>query len=183
MFFRFVDWYFRLLIKVLIFLMFVLMLAVGLTVAGRYIPFVPRWLWTLEITNFSLIWMVFIGAIVGLRDKRHFYIDIFPDTIPTWFHVFLQLIYYVVTLTITLVFIIFGYRFLVKWGMIQTSDLTGVNLGFLYASVPVAGISWLLFLMEGIYRDFFQHRADSGHLVDVYQAHKEEAQEQEGGES
>lgn len=180
MFLRFAEWYFQLLIKLLIFLMFVLMLAVGLTVAGRYIPFVPRWLWTLEITNFSLIWMVFIGAIVGLRDKRHFFIDIFPDTIPNWFHVVLQVLYYVVTMTITLVFIIFGYRFLVKWGMIQKSDITGINLGFLYASVPVTGLSWLLFLIEGIYKDLFQHREDVSHLVDVYQAHKEE---REGGES
>jgi TRAP-type C4-dicarboxylate transport system permease small subunit len=43
-----------------------------------------------------------------------------------------------------------------KWGLIQSSDITGINLGWLYASVPIAGVSWLLFLVEGILKEFFK---------------------------
>ena len=49
-----------------------------------------------------------------------------------------------------------GYRYFTKWGLIQESDITGINLGWLYVSVPISGVSWLVFLVEGILKDFFK---------------------------
>jgi TRAP-type transport system small permease protein len=165
----------------MIILMFVLLTAVGLTVAGRYIPFVPRYLWTLEVSNFSLIWMVFIGSIIGLRDSRHFFIDIFSKGVPAWFEVFLKLLNYFVTLTVTYVFIRYGIRFFSQWGLIQTSELTGMNLGFLYVSVPVAGFSWLIFLSERFYHDFIKKDLkEDHHMADSYQVHHDDAETSEG---
>ena len=161
--------------------MFVLLGAVGLTVAGRYIPFVPRFFWTLEVTNFSLIWMVFIGSIIGVKDSRHFYIDIFGENIPVWFQMLLKIVYYIVTFTVTYVFVRHGYRFFKEWGMIQTSDLTGINLGFLYASVPVAGFSWLIFLLQQLYRDIFvRNQHTEHHMSDSYAIHHEDNPQTEG---
>jgi TRAP-type C4-dicarboxylate transport system permease small subunit len=136
-----------------------LLFAVALQVAGRYIPFIPRYLWTLEVTNFSLIWMIFIGSIVGLRDNRHFTVDIFQfkgQSINPIFAKFLRVLYYFVILVITYVFIVYGYQYFMKWGLIQSSDITGINLGWLYASVPFAGISWFIFLIEGFLKEFLK---------------------------
>jgi TRAP-type transport system small permease protein len=178
---KLIDLYARFLIGLLIFLMFVLLAAVGLTVAGRYIPFVPRYFWTLEVTNFSLIWMVFIGSIIGVRDSRHFFIDIFSDNMPAWFDVILKAIYYIVTLTVTYVFVRHGFRFFREWGLIQTSDLTGINLGFLYASVPFAGVSWLIFLLQQLYRDIFvRDQHPEHHMSDSYTIHHDENTQTEG---
>jgi len=55
---------------------------------------------------------------------------------------------------VSLVFVVFGYKFL-KMGLIQESETIGLNMGFIYVSVPLAGISWLIFLGENIYREFF----------------------------
>ncbi len=156
-FFKICEWYARLLHKLLIILGITLLISVALQVAGRYIPFIPRYLWTLEVTNFSLIWMVFLGSIIGLREGKHFYVDIFSfhgKALNPTFHTILRVIYYLVVFAVTLIFIFYGYQYFVKWGMIQSSDITGINLGWLYASVPLSGVSWLLFLIENILNEF-----------------------------
>ncbi|MDR1933156.1 MAG: TRAP transporter small permease subunit [Spirochaetales bacterium] len=138
-----------------------LLIAVALQVAGRYVFFVPLWLWPLEVTNFSLIWMIFIGSIVALREKEHFTVDIFSiflskkkDGEASFLNYFLLVLYYIVGFVITAVFTYYGYFYFRDWGMIQASDITGVNLGWLYVSVPFAGVSWFLFLIESFIKDF-----------------------------
>ena len=61
----------------------------------------------------------------------------------------------------TFVFIFYGYHYVIKWGMIQNSDITGMNLGLVYISVPFAGISWLIFLAEDFYKTYFLNRTFS----------------------
>lgn len=139
-----------------------LLFAVGLQVGGRYIPFIPMYLWTLEVSRFSLIWLIFLGSIIGLREKRHFFVNIFPNvTSGGKFDRALKVLYYVVTLSVTYIFVRYGFRYFNQWGRIQSSDITNINLGYLYASVPVAGWSWLLFLIEGIWMDFFRKKDDA----------------------
>lgn len=131
-----------------------LLFAVTMQVAGRYVPFIPPYLWTLELSNFSLIWSVFIGSILGLRDKRHFLVDIFiVRQVSPYFNFILKTVYYIVMFTVSYIFIAEGYDYFVDWGLIQSSEITGVNLGFLYFSVPFAGISWLIFLFEQLIKD------------------------------
>ncbi|MFQ3619432.1 MAG: TRAP transporter small permease subunit [Spirochaetales bacterium] len=164
-FFKFCEAYARLLQRIIVILGLSLLFAVALQVAGRYIPFIPRYLWTLEVTNFSLIWMIFIGSIIGVREGKHFFVDIFTfqgGTLKPRMYLFLRSIYYFVVLVVTLVFIVYGYDYFRKWGMIQTSDITGINLGWLYASVPLAGVSWLLFLLESFLKEFFLNRTQKG---------------------
>jgi TRAP-type C4-dicarboxylate transport system permease small subunit len=165
LFFRICEGYARLLQKIIVILGLSLIFAVALQVAGRYIPFIPRYLWTLEVTNFSLIWMIFIGSIIGVREGKHFFVDIFTFSggqIHPGLQRFLRIVYYIVVLVVTMVFIIYGYSYFVKWGMIQSSDITGVNLGWLYVSVPLSGVSWLLFLVESFLKEFILVKKQKG---------------------
>jgi TRAP-type C4-dicarboxylate transport system permease small subunit len=70
-------------------------------------------------------------------------------------------VYYVFVGFVTITFIVFGYAFVVRWAMIQTSEILMVNMAFLYVSVPVAGLLWLLFLIEDFYRDFVRRAQPS----------------------
>jgi TRAP-type C4-dicarboxylate transport system permease small subunit len=147
---------------ILIALGLVLLVAVTLQVLGRYVPFIPRWLWPLEIANWAMIWMVFIGASLGVKEAKHFNVDLFMGKIPPRpVYIALKIVYYVFVGFVTLVFIFFGYDFLVKWAMIQTSEILMINLGLLYVSVPVAGLLWLLFLIEDFYKEFFLNGRNS----------------------
>jgi len=162
MFQKICNLYARILTGVMMVLGISLLLAVAIQVAGRYVPFVPRYLWPLEVTNFSLIWVVFIGSVLALRDNKHFNVDVFlGKKLNPAFYFFLRILYYFVLLSVSYIFITDGYRYFINWGLIQVSDITGMNLGWLYFSVPFAGISWLLFLIENIVSDVSKKSKDS----------------------
>lgn len=156
MIFRMIDIYAKFINKLITICMYALLFSMSLQVTGRYIPFIPRYLWPLEVTNFSLIWLVFLGSIIGVRGRRHFFVDIFGENISPKLSKAIDVIYFFVLYSMTIIFIFFGYKYFVKWGLIQNSDITGVNMGFLYFSVPFSGISWLIFLTEDLYKSYFQ---------------------------
>ncbi len=165
MFFKFCDAYARLLNYLIIILGLALIFAVGMQVAGRYIWFIPLYLWPLELTNFSLIWAIFVGSILGVREGKHFMVDIFSvggRSVSPKFSFALRVLYYLTLAAMTFVFIYYGWQFFVKWGLIQQSDITGISLGYQYFSVPFAGISWLLFMIEGILKEFFTSSVSKG---------------------
>ncbi len=155
MFLKLCDVVAKALEKVLIALGVILLIMVALQVAGRYIPFVPRWLWPLELANWAMIWMVFIGSTLALRENKHFNVDLFMGkAIGRPLQVFLKIFYYTIVGFVTLTFVVFGYQFVVKWAMIQTSEILIINLGYLYVSVPLAGLLWVLYLAEDFYKEF-----------------------------
>lgn len=161
LFLKICECYHKVLVVLITLLGLTLLFSVGLQVAGRYVPFIPPYLWPLELTNFALIWSIFIGSAIAVRDDKHFNVDIFQfngQSIHPALHLFLRALYYFILACITAVFIYYGWLFYRKWGAIQYSDITGINLGWLYISVPFAGVSWLLFLIEGIVREFILHQ-------------------------
>lgn len=156
MVFRILDIYAKIINRLIIISMYTLLFSMSLQIAGRYIPFIPRYLWPLEVTNFSLIWLVFLGSIIGVRGRKHFFVDIFGEDISLKLRKIIDVIYFFVLYSMAIIFIFFGYKYFVEWGLIQNSDITGVNMGFLYFSVPFSGISWLIFLTEDLYKSYFQ---------------------------
>ena len=158
MFFKICDAYAKFLSFLLMLMGLTLLFSVSLQVAGRYIWFIPPYLWTLEVTNFALIWGVFVGSIIGMREGKHFFVDVFQykgKVINPTLNFYLRVLYYVILASIIIVFTYYGWLYFLNWGVIQTSDITGVNLGWLYVSVPFAGVSWFLYFIEGIIREFF----------------------------
>ncbi|MCP4401907.1 MAG: TRAP transporter small permease [bacterium] len=151
---RILDVYTAILTKLIVLLMIALTFSVALQIVGRYIPFIPRYLWTEEVARFSLIWTIFLGAMIGVREKKHFYVNFLPQNLSPKAETVLQIIYYVFMFTVSFIFVRFGYRY-VLMGYVQESDITGLNLAFIYGSVPLSGITWFLFLIEGILNDFF----------------------------
>lgn len=153
----------KLLHHLLVALGVVLIVSVALLVAARYLPFVPRWLWPLEIANWAMIWFVFVGASLAVRQGNHFTVDLFMGkTPPRAVERFLKGVYFVFVGFVTLTFIVFGYGFVVRWAMIQTSEVLMINMAYLYVSVPVAGLLWLLFLAEDFSRTFIRRTNHPG---------------------
>lgn len=144
---RIMDVYAKVIETLIIILMYGLLAAVTLQIMGRYVDFVPRYLWAEEVARMALVWMIFFGSMIGIRDRRHFYVDFLPRNLPQRVDQILNLVYYVLLLLVSYVFIRYGFRY-VYMGTIQTSELTGINLAWLHAAVPTAGFTWALFLIE-----------------------------------
>lgn len=153
MIFRIIAAYEKVLINLLKILMFVLLLSVLLQILGRYVPFIPRYLWTEEVARFSLIWVISIGSMIGVRENRHFFVDLLPRHLSDRSLRNIRILFYIFMYFISFIFIIFGHRFFMM-GYIQNSEMTGMNLGFIYISVPLSGFTWAVFLSENFYREF-----------------------------
>ena len=157
---RVLNIYTKVVIRIITLLMLMLVFSVLLQILGRYVPFIPRYFWTEEVANYSLIWTIFLGSIVGVREGKHFFVDFIPNTLADRFATVLKIIYTACLGLVALIFIIFGYRFFLM-GYIQHSELTGLNLGTIYISVPFAGLSWVVFLIEDIIEFFKKDRNTS----------------------
>src|SRR5436190_518656 len=76
---KFIDRYYRLLNVLLGISVGLLIIPVTLQMVSRFTQLIPAWIWTEEMARFLFIWMVMLGAIIGVRDASHFDVDVWPD--------------------------------------------------------------------------------------------------------
>ena len=144
------DGYHRLLTWLLATSVALLIIPVTLQIISRYTALIPSYIWTEELSRFLFIWMVMIGAMVGIRERTHFEVDVWPD-LSAKAGAIVRIVSHLFVLIFALVFLYWGWRFLM-FGWYQTSELADLPMGFIFAAWPLAGATWLLFLGEA-FRD------------------------------
>ena len=142
---RFIDGYYRL-------LDWLLAASVGILMIARFTALIPSWIWTEEMARFLFIWMVMLGAMVGVRDASHFEVDVWPELKPRP-NALLRMVSNVFVLMFALVFIWYGIRF-VQFGWDQTSELADMPMTYIFVGWPLAGFTWVLFLGERFLADW-----------------------------
>ena len=148
---KFIDGYARLLNWLLGWSVAILVVPVTLQMIARQTGLIPNWIWTEEMARIFFIWMVMLGAMVGVREGTHFDVDVWPELKPRT-NAVLRIVSMVFVLVFALVFIWYGYRFLM-FGWNQTSELADLPMGFIFAAWPLTGITWLLFGFQRLRRD------------------------------
>jgi TRAP-type C4-dicarboxylate transport system permease small subunit len=123
---------------------------VAYQVFSRYVDFVPRFIWTEEISRFSFIWMLFLGTAVAVRKKRHFVIDLFPAHIQERYGRLLDLFVLLIILAVAVSMVVGGVHF-VEMGLKRISTTSGIQLAWIYLSIPVSGASIILFSLEQLW--------------------------------
>jgi len=124
----------------------VLIVPVTLQIIARYTALIPSWIWTEELSRFLFIWMVMLGAMIGIREHTHFEVDVWPDLSPRA-NALLRIVSHVLVLIFALVFIWWGIEF-VRFGWDQLSELAELPMPWIFAAWPIAGITWVIFLGE-----------------------------------
>lgn len=149
---RATDMVYRGLQLVLTVLMGLLILPIVLQIISRFSPSIPHFIWTEEIARFCFIWVIMIGAMIGVRDGAHFHLDLFkPGRTPRALAIS-RLWVHSAMLLVALTFVWFGYRFAL-FGLAQASELTGMNMLTIHIAWPLAGCVFTLFLYEKIVDD------------------------------
>jgi len=157
---RLADWVYRGLQRLLTLLMGLLIFPILLQIASRFSSFIPHFIWTEEIARFCFIWVIMIGAMIGVRDGAHFYLDLLPEPRHARTRAIRGLWVHGAMLVMSLTFVWFGYRFAL-FGWAQASELTGLNMLTIHAAWPLAGIVFTLFLGEKIADDLAMMRTHS----------------------
>ena len=152
--------YYKFLQVALATLMGLLLIPVSLQIFARYIGFIPRYIWTEEMARFCFIWVILVGSMIAVRDSTHFTVDLLPKAKTKRGEAFGRMFVDFWILMTALVFIIWGWP-LVKFGLLQTSEMAELPMVYIYAAWPVAGITWILFLAEKFVDNIKLWREDS----------------------
>ena len=145
------DAYYRLLNALLVVSVVALLVPVTLQMISRLTGLIPAWIWTEEMARFLFIWMVMLGAMIGVREGTHFDVDVWPELAPRT-NAALRLVSLVFVLVFALVFVWYGVKFL-QFGWNQSSELADMPMGFIFAAWPLTGLTWLLFGIDRLRND------------------------------
>ena len=133
-------------------LMGVLIIPVAMQVLSRYTGIIPRYIWTEEVARFCFMWIIMLGSMIAVRDDTHFDVDVLPKFKTRRGEAISRVVVHFFMLLTALIFVRYGYDF-AKFGYIQQSELTGINMLTIHIAYPLAGIVWILFLGEKVYDD------------------------------
>lgn len=139
-------WYSRLLSWLLVATVVVLIVPVSLQIFSRYTQLIPAYIWTEEMARFLFIWMVMIGAMVGVREGLHFDVDVWPRLRPRATAA-LQLVSGFFILVFALVFVWAGWEF-TRFAWNRISELAELPLWTIHVAWPVTGATWIVFQGE-----------------------------------
>ena len=142
----FTAWYARALSWLLAAAVAVLIIPVSLQIFSRYTQLIPAYIWTEEMARFLFIWMVMIGAMVGVREGSHFEVDVWPD-LGAKATAALQLASGVFILLFAFVFLWAGWEF-TRFAWNRVSELADLPLWMIHIAWPLTGLTWLVFQGE-----------------------------------
>jgi len=146
---RFTAGYAQILTALLAFSVAIIVVPVTLQMVSRYTALIPPYIWTEEMARFLFIWMILIGAMIGVRESSHFEVDVWP-TLPRRGEAAVRIAARLGILALALVFVIGGIEF-TRFAWHRTSELAELPLWMIHIAWPVAGFTWIVFLGEQFY--------------------------------
>lgn len=155
-----IDLFYRGLQLLITLLMGLLIVPVVLQIVSRFTEWVPRYIWTEEAARFCFIWIIMLGSMIAVRDDSHFDLEVMPKPKTLRGQALARMVRHGLMLLVALTFVWFGYAFAL-FGFNQESELTGLNMLWIHAAWPLAGIAYVLFLGEKLWQDLRLYR--NGH--------------------
>lgn len=124
----------------------ILIVPVSLQIFSRYTALIPSYIWTEEMARFLFVWMIMIGAMIGVREGTHFEVDLWPR-LGRRAEAALRLVAGLGVLALALVFVWAGIEF-TRFGWNRISELAELPLWTIHIAWPLTGFTWLVFLGE-----------------------------------
>jgi TRAP-type transport system small permease protein len=154
---RLLDRYADLLAMVAGLMLVVFTVIVSYQVVSRYVDWIPRVFWTEEVSRFSFIWMLFLGAAVAVHRGTHFTIELFADSSRPGVRFAQVALVQIIIIAVATVMIYGGSQF-VQMGMSRLSTVSGIRLSWIYLAIPLCGVSSAAFALNAIAAAWRQYR-------------------------
>lgn len=148
---RITEIYARLLDLLLVLTVAVIIIPVSMQIFSRFTELLPRYIWTEEASRFLLVWMVMIGAMLGVREGTHFTVDLF-DKLSGRTKAAMDILAGLAVLGFAVIFVIYGWEF-TDTAWYRISELAELPLWTIHMAWPIAGVTWLIFAGERMYDD------------------------------
>ena len=128
----------------LVILLTILLVVLFYQILSRHLTFLPPALWSEEFARFLFIWLILAGATKAFIIRNHFTIDFFEAFQGAKLLLLLDVIINVIRLSVSIFFVIYGAEY-VEFGLMQTSDYMGVNMGWaVYSSIFISAVLWTM---------------------------------------
>jgi TRAP-type C4-dicarboxylate transport system permease small subunit len=144
--------YYRALKVLMSFFMATMIVAVALQIVAQFVDAVPRYIWTEEAARFCFVWIIMLGSAVAVRDGTHFDVDLLPHPRTDRAKGLGNLVVHAAMMVLAMLFLRYGVEF-AEFGFRQSSEMSSINMLSIYIAFPVAGATWILFLVEHLVRD------------------------------
>lgn len=125
----------------------VLLVPVTLQIFSRHTALIPSYIWTEEMARFLFVWMVMIGAMLGIREGTHFEVDVWPAKMAPRRRALVDLFVGMAVLVFAVAFLWWGISF-TRFAWSRFSELAELPLWTIHVAWPIAGATWLLFQGE-----------------------------------
>jgi len=129
----------------------VLVVPVSLQIFSRYTALIPSYIWTEEMARFLFIWMIMLGAMLGVRESSHFVVDLWPP-MGSRARAALRIAANLFVLAAALAFLWWGIEF-TRFALGRISELAELPLWLIHVAWPLAGATWIAFLGEQLVDD------------------------------
>jgi TRAP-type transport system small permease protein len=134
------------------FLLIADILITSMSVAGRYISFIPDPAWSEEIVLTCMAYMAVLSAALAIRKNAHIRMTALDKYMPRIMVIALDILSDAAVLALALIMIIVGWNYAVKIGSQGTYvSMPGLSRFWMYFPIPLAGIAMVIFEIESIY--------------------------------
>ncbi|MCD7955702.1 MAG: TRAP transporter small permease [Lachnospiraceae bacterium] len=148
--------FFDIVYKVVLFICKVLLTAdvaiTSVSVAGRYISFIPDPAWTEEIVLTLMAYMAVLSASLAIRRGAHIRMTALDRYLPQGLIVVLDVISDVCVLILAIIMLVVGWQFATTLGTKgYYTSIPTLSRFWLYLPIPVAGAAMIFFEVEALY--------------------------------
>ena len=142
--------------KVVMFICKILLIAdiaiTSMSVAGRYIPFIPDPAWSEEVVLTCMSYMAVLSAALAIRRGAHIRMTALDPYLPKTLVKILDIIADLAVLILAVIMITVGWKYASGIGSKGTYvSMPKVSRFWMYFPVPLAGVAMLIFELEALY--------------------------------
>lgn len=105
--------------------------------------------WSEESARFLFIWVVLLGASMGVKEGFHVAVTLFKDRLPPHLKTGLDMLFTLLTGVMALVMVVYGWS-IAETVSIQQSPAIRISMFWVYLAIPVSGALMLLHLAARI---------------------------------
>ena len=121
-----------------------------LGVFSRYVLF-STFTWYDEIARACFVWVVFLGAAVGVKRGAHFGLHLLVDMLPERTRRLAGFVTPIMIIAFSSVLVVEGWTFM-EFGRFQQLPVMGISKVWIYAAMPVGGALMILYSLQALWR-------------------------------
>lgn len=127
-------------------------LITSMSVAGRYISFIPDPSWSEEVVLSCMAYMAVLSAALAIRKGLHIRMTAFDHKLPKKVKLVLDLFAGICILGLSWIMITVGWKYARQLGNIGSYvSMPWLSRFWMYFPVPLAGVAMVIFQIESIY--------------------------------